>query len=156
MKRLLIIVLAVIMLVGCSASRTAITVEEFIAKAEAAGYSVRDRMDEDHPDEALYYYDATKATGGPETIEFRQITFMIFTTDEYSKSVFKNQKTEYEKNKAEEYSIEEKTNDKFEYYYLTSDGKFSVVSRVENTIIFAWADEEFKTETSDFLKTIGY
>jgi len=128
MKRLLIIVLAVIMLIGCSAPRTAITVEEFIAKAEAAGYTVENRMTEE-TEKAGFVKEAYVAYKNSY-----EIPFAVASTLEGAKEVstkiidlYKEMNNTYKKSGAATASTEV-TRGNYAYYYLTADGKYTVFS----------------------------
>lgn len=85
-----------------------------------------------------------------------QIEFYELSNSDYASSFYNNNKSIFEKSKSSsnvETSISSGNNSK---YTLTTNRKYKVVSRIDNTIIYVNADEGFKTEIKDLLKELGY
>ncbi|MCL2517159.1 MAG: hypothetical protein FWF15_01225 [Oscillospiraceae bacterium] len=156
MKKVLIIFIfiAVIMIfaTGCSMSRTAITAEQFAKKAEEAGYFIQDYIEYISADVVLDYLIAIRGT---EEIDY-QIEFVVVSTVEQAITDYNNNKADFVAQKTGTSSYADVTMGNYAYYVLTTGGRHYVISRIENTFIYINAEEQYKTEISDFLKTIGY
>ena len=155
MKRAFYILLTVTILFSfsaCQTSRTPITVSEFTAKAEAAGYTVYS-INEQYPDEDLIDY--ILARKGEDEVQ-HQIEFIVFKTAEEAINLYGQNKAAFESEITGVSSYASVTLGNYAYYVLTNNGRYRVISRIDNTYIYIDAEEQYKTEISDFLKTIGY
>jgi len=130
----------IIALSACALRKTAITAEEFLEKAEAAGF----KIDEYVSEECVY---ALKY--GNEI----EIEFIVYSSIANAKYIFSSEKYELEWYSGSSSSVSALN---YEYYKITSGGFFYVVFRVDNTFVYAWAYAKHKNEVNDFLKSIGY
>jgi len=85
-----------------------------------------------------------------------QIEFYKLDEEEDAINFYNNNKSIFESDKGStsaETSVNLKNNSK---YTLTTNGKYKVVSRIENTVIYLNVDKEYKDEVKDILKELGY
>ena len=140
------------MMAGCQMSRTPVDADTFKTKAEAAGYTVNETTNV-YPDGADG--DCLLAIKNPDAIEY-QIEFVILSTTEQAKKLYQEKYSEYESKKGISSSHSSVSVGNYSYYHLTTNGKYYVVSRTENTFLFVATSETYKNEISDFLGSIGY
>jgi len=152
MSFLLAVVMVLILTAGCQGSRTPVDAVQFNAKAEEAGYLVQDASDQFDDGDVNDYLIAIKGT---ESIDY-QIEFAVVPTEAQAISAYQENKGEFEANKGSSSSCSSVSTGNYSYYYLTTNGRYYVISRIENTFIYVDASAEYKAEISSFLKSIGY
>jgi len=140
------------MLSGCQTSRTPLDAAGFTEKAEAAGYTVQDAADQ-FPEGAVN--DCLLAIMGTDTVLYK-IEFAVVPTVEQANSAYWENRSNIEASKGSASSNTSVSMDNYAYYKLTSDGKYSVISRIENTFVYVVASSEYKDEIAAFLQDIGY
>lgn len=152
-KRLMMGVLCFIVLftiTGCG-NKTAITSDDFKSRMESSGYTVQDatsQMSEYDYIDQVYIAISSDST--------YQIEFYELSDSDYASSFFNNNKSTFENSKsssATETSVSAGNNAK---YTLTTNGKFKVVSRIDNTVIYLNVDEDYKSSVKDVLDDLGY
>lgn len=85
-----------------------------------------------------------------------QIEFYELSDADYASSFYNNNKSIFEESKsssAVETSVSSGNNSK---YTLVTNGKYKVVSRIDNTVIYVNVDDEYKAEVKDLLEELGY
>ena len=135
-KRLLMGVLCFVVLftlTGCG-NKTSITSEDFKSKMESKGYTVQDATSQ--MSEYDYINQVYIAISSDSTY---QIEFYELSDSDYASSFFNNNKKTFEDSKS-----------------LTTNGKFKVVSRIDNTVIYLNVDDDYKSSVKDVLKDLGY
>jgi len=142
------IVMVLVIFTGCKTSRTPINADTFIAKAEAAGYIVQDAADERVENFLI-------AIKGTDSIDY-QIEFIVVSTVEQAKSAYQENYNKIESKKGTSSVHSSASIGNYSYYKLTTDGRYYVISRTENTFIYIDASAEYKNEISNFLSVIGY
>ena len=137
-------------LTGCG-NNTAITSDDFKSKMESSGYTVQEATNQ------MSDYDYIKqvyiAISSDSTY---QIEFYELSDNDYASSFFNNNKKTFEDSKSSgstETSVSVGNNEK---YTLTTNGKFKVVSRIDNTVIYLNVDDNYKSSVKDVLKNLGY
>lgn len=137
-------------LTGCG-NKTAITSDDFKSKMESSGYTVQEATNQ------MSDYDYIKqvyiAISSDSTY---QIEFYELSDNDYASSFFNNNKKTFEDSKSSgstETSVSVGNNEK---YTLTNNGKFKVVSRIDNTVIYLNVDDNYKSSVKDVLKNLGY
>ena len=148
------IIAALVMFAGCKSSRTPITAEEFITKAEAAGYTVQDSMDQLAQEVVEGYLIAYKEDDDAD-VKF-QIEFVTVSTVEQAKAAYTENYNTFKAKKGSSYSESSVKLGNYAHYKLTSGGRYYVISRTETTFVYIDADSEYKGEIVEFLKDIGY
>ena len=158
MKKVLSISIALIailvVMTGCEMSRTAIDAETFKEKAEAADLTVQDSTAQQEGNDIIdEYYIAYK--GSADATEY-QIEFVIFSSEDVAKSDYLKHKNDVEALKGSVSSSTSAEIGNYAYYTLTTDGKYYVISRVDNTLVYVETTDEHKSVVSDFIKGLGY
>ena len=149
------ILLAMLLVLGlfsaCGGRRTALDAAAFIEKAAAAGYMLQDDTTAVNGSNA--YLIAFKAG---DTDVLYQFEFVVMETSELARNTYELIQPQIEESKGASSSHSTASMDNYAYYKLTSDGIYSVISRVDNTFICSISPEEYKSEIDTFLKNIGY
>ena len=151
-KLLLAIVLGVVLLfslTGCL-SKTAITAEDFKTKMEGMGYTVVDSTSQFDDSDLTRLYLAIDPTGS------FQLEFFELTTSEYAHSSFELNVTNMKENEGTMSSSTSLTGLNYEKATQTSNGDFWLVSRVENTFIYAHSSESNKDAIVKAVNALGY
>lgn len=137
-------------LTGCG-NKTAITSDDFKSKMESSGYTVQEATNQ------MSDYDYIKqvyiAISSDSTY---QIEFYELSDNDYASSFFNNNKKTFEDSKSSGSTKTSVSVDNNEKYTLTTNGKFKVVSRIDNTVIYLNVDDNYKSSVKDVLKNLGY
>ena len=145
-------IVTLMMLASCKASRTPINAEDFKTKAEAAEYTVQDALDQFPAGVANDYLIAFKGT---TAIDY-QIEFADVPTVEQAVSAYQENRSKFEEQKGSSSVQSSVSAGNYSYYKLASNGRYYVISRIENTFIYIDASVEYKDEIVEFLRNIGY
>ena len=146
------IIMALVILIGCQSSRNPITANEFTAKAETVGYTVQDAANQFPKDAVEDYLIAIKGT---DTIDY-QIEFAVVPTVEQAINAYTENRNTFESKKGTASVYSSVSMGNYSYYTLTTDNKYYVISRIENTFIYVDVSAEYKDEIVKFLQDIGY
>lgn len=137
-------------LTGCG-NKIAITSDDFKSKMESSGYTVQEATNQ------MSDYDYIKqvyiAISSDSTY---QIEFYELSDNDYASSFFNNNKKTFEDSKSSGSTETSVSVDNNEKYTLTTNGKFKVVSRIDNTVIYLNVDDNYKSSVKDVLKNLGY
>jgi len=156
MKKTLILATVALMLatalIGCNVSRAPIDAATFAEKAEAAGYRIQNAIDQLAEGKADDYL---IAIAGAETINY-QIEFIVVPTVQQAITAYQDNRADFEAQKGSTSSYSSVSLGNVSSYKLTSNGRYFVISRIENTFVYINASVEYKDGIVDFLKTIGY
>ena len=150
------IVIAIVVIVGVffavfNKEKTAITASNFYETMSKKGYMVQDATSEF----SEYGYVA-KVHLALSSDEGYQIEFYELIDTEYANNFYENNKAIFEAsegNNASKTTVNLKNHSKFT---LSTDGKYKVLSRIDNTVIYANVDEQYKDTVKDLLKELGY
>ena len=130
---------------ACS-PRTETTAEEFKTKAEAAGYTVTETK-------AVINTAMSSMTAEKNGYEIIFTDFISSFND--AKSAFNEYYSIFHLKNGSYTSVTGVLN--YDYYKITSDGKYYVVSRISATLVLIYgAQSSYKKEIDAFLKQIGY
>ncbi len=155
MKKSIFSILCVLILgiaTGCG-DKKMITAEEFKTKMEDKGYSVQDATAQ------FAEYDfINKVYIAMSRDSSYQIEFYTLSNNEKAIEFFNNNKSIFENTKAGsgkeiETSSSMGNNAK---YTLNVNNKYKVVSRIDNTVVFADEEDSHKSEIKDVIKELGY
>lgn len=149
MKKILVSICALFLLTGCG-DKVALTSTEFNNKMTEKGYNVVNVKEQFEYD---YITDALVAVSSDKKY---QIEFYVLSTDDYAASFYGNNKTIFENSKTSNNTETSVNLGNHSKYTLTTNGKFKVVSRIKNTVIYLNVDEVYKNEVKDVLKSLGY
>lgn len=143
-------VCAIFVLTGC-VNKTALTADEFKTKAETNGYIVSDATSQTEGN--AYVKSVYLAISEDMTY---QIEFWELADVDSAQSFYNNNQTIFESSKGSgsmETTINLGNNDK---YTLSTNDKYKVISRIDNTAVYVNVDEQYKDEVKDFLEELGY
>ena len=152
--KIALIVIAVIVVVAvlviCAVlifakDKTVLTAEEFKTQMEEKGYIVEDATyqstSDDHIDQI---YEATSQDNG------YKIEFYVFENIEYAKMFYDVNKDAFEDTISSGYLKN------YSKYSLSSNNKYKVLSRVENTVIYVNENIAYTDAIKNLLNEIGY
>ena len=148
---LLIVVGVIILITTLFKDKTPLTAEEFKNTMTAKGYGVVDAASQF----SGYSY-IKKAYIAINTERTYQIEFYELENDEYATSFYNNNKAQIEKNKSSNAVQTNNSVKNHSKYTLSSNGKYGVVSRIGNTVIYLQVADTYKDTVKDILKSIDY
>ncbi len=159
-KKALFIILAVVLVivVGLGAlfaflnrEKDPVTSDEFKSLARENGYGLADATEQfaqyDFIDEvclAIY----------PDNSH--QIEFYVFTDTEFASQFYANNKAIFEQSKGNAAASSNVNLKNYSKFTLSTDGRFKVLSRIDNTVIFVNVDDSYKGQVKNVLKALGY
>ena len=141
---------SLLLLTGCS-NKAAIGPESFQSKMEKKGFVIRDITDDPYYDENFEY--AIIATNNEKNY---QIELYVLSTVDYAKSMFKNNKEIFEDAVEGTKSYTDVSVKNYSKYTQSDNSTYYVISRIENTLIYAKENKELKKEINEILKDLGY
>ncbi len=147
---LFICVISLFSITGCK-SKTALKSSEFVNKIEEMGYTAKDATDQ------MSQYDyIEKVILAINKDETYQIEFYELSDNDYASGFFDNNKKIFEDSKDTTSTSTSVNIVNYEKYTLSTDGKYKVVSRIANTVIYLNVDDEYKSEVKETLELLGY
>jgi len=150
MKRIFyatIIAISILSLTACS-PKDAITAEEFTSRMIEAGYSV-EKMDESTIASGAESY--LLASCGDFIIEF-----IIHETVAGARSMFNEVKLYLEDTRENSASTREMNVSNYNRFAQTTGGRYSVASRIDNTVVYVITSSENKDDVNTTLALLGY
>lgn len=143
----LLVILLCVSLVGCS-EKVAKTPEEFNDFMESKDFSVSDST-------LFVQTVVTAETALTALNDNYEIDFYELDCNETSQEFYLLNKNAFEseenKNKTTEIN-----GSNFDYYYMSNDSGFRLVSRIDNTVIYCYTEGEYEKEILDIVKELGY
>lgn len=142
----------IILLTGCF-SKKALSSEDFKTKMEEKGFTVQDAT---HQLSSYSYIN--KVYLAISSNSTYQIEFYDLATEDDAINFFNNNKSLFEKSKSND-SGDASSNvnlKNYTKYVLISGGRYKVVSRINNTVIYLNVEETNKDEVKQILKDLGY
>lgn len=136
----------VFVLAGCG-SKKPISLEDFTKKLTDKGYEVT-QVSNINNNSINNLILAKK--------DDHQFEFCIAKDDDNAVYFFNKNKTEFEKYKGNVSASSSKNIGNVARYTLTSNGKYRVVSRIGDTVLFLESPSKHKNELEKILKEIGY
>ena len=153
MKKKLLIVLVLLTLVlttGCT-NKEAKTSKEFINIMENNKYEIvnvkKQFENRAQVKEAIIAIEQSKNY---------QIEFYVMSDEKNAKSFYENNREIFKENATNSNVNTEVNLGNYSKYTQTSNGKYSVISRIDNTIIYLNVDEKNKENIEEILETLGY
>ena len=151
-KKILLTVLCVVTIItltGCK-NKTAITAEDFKSRMESKGYNVQDATNQfsSNPEVKKVYI----ALNSNYQIEFYEID----TLDNAVLFYNNNNKNIFEQSKSNVSSYTSKELANYAKYRLNTSGKYKVVSRIDNTVIYLNVNDTYKKDVDSILNSLGY
>lgn len=153
MRKVIVGVLLIIMmvvLVGCG-ERKARTAENFKTNMVNHGYTVQDET-------YLFSYAGyvEKAYIAKDSSLKYQIEFYELSDIESAKYFYNYNKEIFETSKTSASMYKSVNVANYEKYTLQTDGKYKVISRIDNTVIYLDVDSQYKNAVDDVLEGLGY
>lgn len=132
-------------------NKVALSTDDFKTKLEEKGYIVEDASYQlSDSDDIKEMYIATSENG-----EYK-LEFYVFENLDYAKMFYKVNKKASEDFIDSSYSQSSISLKNYSKYSLSSSGKYKVISRVDNTVIYLNVINEYKDEVKELLKELGY
>lgn len=131
--------------------KVAINTEEFKSIMENKGFDISDATEQFSSYDYVEKVDIAIAEDKSYQIEF--YTLSDTSTANY---FYNTNKTIFETSKDGASSNSSKELKNYAKYTLTSGGKYKVVSRIDNTVIYVNVKEEYKDSVKSILKELGY
>lgn len=150
MKKALTMFLAVFCLIGLTAcgKKEAVSLEKFNALMEEEGYTIADATGQVAPEQITAISLAMN--------DYYQIEFYVFTDADAAASTYVHNQNIFEGYKSGGYVDVYKNIGNYNYYALTSNGVYYLISRIDNTMIYVVADAGKSSEVNAVVKKIGY
>lgn len=134
---------------GCSKER--ISAEKFKSKMESKGYNVVDITDQySSSDKFIKVYVAL-----PKNKTY-QIEYYQLKDVDAAISVFESSKTNFENSKGVSSVNTNVSLGNYSKYTLATNGKYKMISRVEDTLIYVDVDSSYKNKVIDAIDSLGY
>lgn len=148
---IILIVLFCTMFAKLNKEKESITAEDFKVKMQEKGYEIYDATSQF----ANYSY-VKKVYIAVSNDQTYKIEFYEMSDDENAISFYNNNKSIFESYKGNTVS-EGSTNLKnYSKYNLTSNGKYYVISRINNTAAYVNSDSNYKDNINSVLNDLGY
>ena len=148
--KLLVLLIGILFLTAC-ANKTAITSDKFISIMEEENFDIVNALEQfSDYDEIKEAYIALEDDGD------YQIEFYVLDNDNNAIKLYNHNKEIFEDSKGSVSSYTNVDLNNINKYTLSTNGKFNIVSRIDNTMIYLSVDYEFKDEVIDILKKLGY
>lgn len=145
---IVVVLLITVLLMGCTITKEAITKEEFVERMENEGYAIADATNQF--DEGVVK-SVTLAINDKFQIEF----FDMPNADSAIVS-FNTNKENIQNVKGGKYVEKSKSGSNFDSYKLKTDESYYVVSRIEDTFIYAVVPEDEKDNLDKVLTLLEY
>lgn len=148
-----VIVVAIVgvIFINLNKEKTSITASDFYTIMSQKGYVVQDSSSQ------FSDYNYVKNSYIADSKDYSyQIEFYELVDDSYATSFYNNNKSIFESlkgNVSAETSVGLKNYSK---YTLSSNGKYMVVSRINNTVIYVDVDDSYKDTVNSLLSELGY
>ena len=144
-----ILIMMAFMVSGCS--KKAITAETFEIKMESKGYDV-----EDVTSQYSSQIDIKKGYVAIDEDGEYQIEFYELGDNDTAISMYDNNKSVFESSKGSVSSEASVSGSNFSKYSLSTGGKYKVICRVDNTLIYLNVPSSKKDEVKKVLDSLGY
>lgn len=160
MKKSVVIVLIVVAIIiailgigfiNLNKEKTSITASSFKNSMEQKGYIVSDANSQ------FSEYDYVKQVYVAVNSDYSyKIEFYELADDNYATNFYNNNKSIFESSKGNTSTGTSTSLKNYSKYTLSSNGKYMVVSRINNTVIYLNVDDSYKDMVKDLLKELGY
>lgn len=147
---LLVLTFGIIFLV-LNKEKIPITTLDFMNIMQEKGYLIQDAKsqyyDNEKIEEAYIAYSSDYS---------HQIEFYVLTDEEAAIKMYESNRYVFENSKGNISSETSVTLKNYSKYTLSSNGKYKVISRIENTLLYLNVDSTYENTIKDILKQIGY
>ena len=125
------------------------TTESFKTTMEEKGFDIQNAKDQF--EEYDYVKQVYIALNGDYQIEFYELSDV-----DYAVGFFNNNKSIFEQSKGNTSANTNVNLKNYSKYTQSSNGKYKVVSRIDNTVIFLNVDDKYKDDVKSLLDELGY
>lgn len=136
---------------GCGESKKAVTADKFTSILESKGFVVTESSS------AYSQYPEITESYIALSPDFKyQIEFLVADSVSNATYLYNTNKNKFELSKgnfAKNKSVEMAN---YATYSMISNGKYQVVSRIDNTLVYVNVDEQYKDEVQSVLSELGY
>jgi len=138
---------------NANTERNALSISRFEAIMEKQGYQLFDSTDQ-YSDYSEYIKKCSIAIG--KYAEY-QIEFYELTSNENALALYDENRATFETVATEENpaSVDENS-DKYSKYVLAVSGRYMVLSRIDNTVVYADVNDDYRAKVENALKVLGY
>lgn len=150
-SRIILIMGAVLLLTGCmQVDKEAMTAKEFKSSMEDQGFTVIDETESGDGD-----YQAIYTATDEEKYSFE---YYFMKSDTAATTVYDYARNNLETQYSEDDTVViiETSNDYQAEYSVTASDYYCFVARVDNSVLYVTACAEYKDDTDDILKNLGY
>lgn len=127
------------------------TAEEFDSIMEEKGYRIINAIAQFSGIDEIKSADIALEDDANYQIEFYEIV-----DEDTAKQFYESNKKIFEESKGDTSVYTDVSGKNYAKYTLTTDGKYMVISRIDNTVIYISIDSAYKDVVSDILKELGY
>lgn len=131
--------------------KQSISANTFETTMRNKGYAITDATSQF----AEYDYVEQVYIAGNNEVDY-QIEFYELSDDSYAQSFYANNQSKFETSKGNTATQKNASAKNYSKYELTANGKYQVVSRIDNTVIYVDVDNTYKDKVQDILKELGY
>lgn len=147
----IIVAIVGVIFINLNKEKTSITASSFYTTMSQKGYSVQDANSQ------FSEYDYIKQVYIAASKDYSyQIEFYELLDDSYAISFYNNNKSIFESSKGNTSAETSVGLKNYSKYTLSSNGKYMVVSRIDNTVIYVKVDDSYKDTVKSILNELGY
>ena len=148
-----VIVVAIVgvIFINLNKEKTSITASDFYTTMSQKGYVVQDSSSQF----SEYNYVKKSYIAASKDYSY-QIEFYELVDDSYATSFYNNNKSIFESSKGNASAETSVGLKNYSKYTLSSNGKYMVVSRINNTVIYVDVDDSYKDTVKSLLNELGY
>lgn len=160
MKKTVIIVTVIVLIflaligivfINLNKEKVSITASDFKNSMEQKGYIITDANSQ------FSQYDYVKQVYVASSGDYSfQIEFYELSDENYAIDFYNNNTSRFEESKGNASSKTSVSWKNYSKYTLSSNGKYMVVSRINNTAIYIDVDDKYKDTVKDILNELGY
>ncbi len=147
----LIIAILGVVFVNLNKEKTSITASSFKNSMEQKGYIVSDANSQ------FSEYDYVKQVYVATNSDYSyQIEFYELSDENSAMNFYNNNKSIFESSKGNASTETNASLKNYSKYTLSANGKYMVVSRIDNTVVYVNVDDSYRNTVKDLLKELGY
>lgn len=136
---------------GCRKNKKAISADEFCTKMENKSFTTTDSTSQ--------YATSKEITESYIAISkdySYQIEFIVLDSADAASSMFEKNKSTFESENSVKAVRTSTSLANYSKYTLLANGKYKVLSRIDNTLIYINANSDYKDEINSILDNLGY
>ena len=147
----IIVAILGVIFINLNKEKNSITASSFYDTMSQKGYSVQDATNQF----SAYNYIKQAYIAVSEDSNY-QIEFYELQDDSYATNFYNNNKSNFESSKGSTSAETSVGLKNYAKYTLSSNGKYMVVSRIDNTVIYVDVEANYKDNVKSILDELGY